>query len=139
MRMPVLALAAFALAGPLAAQSRVPDMAALDWNRDGAMDLEEAYIAAWSLWTAIDPETYLQTEALHNQPETLKIYQLGGRLEGTAYVAANPDDDHGITRDEYRVVVQQRFEEADSDHDGSIDGAEFATEAGQSLLAVIQI
>ena len=64
---------------------------------------------------------------------TLDIKELQGRLSLQEFAAADPDKDKTLTRDEYLMVVEQRFKSADTDNDGTVSASEIQTPAGHAL------
>src|SRR5258708_7779347 len=52
--------------------------------------------------------------------------------------AADPDHDGTLTKDEYLAVVEQRFNAANQDSDGTLDAKEFGTKSGQSLMRLLR-
>ncbi len=111
------------MAGPM-----VPDMATLNPDGDGTVDLAEALAAGAKLYAAINTDG----------DETLEPDETTGRVEGDDWTAANPDGDETLEMDEWNAVIEARLKAADPDNDGSVDEAEFATPEGQKLLQVIQ-
>lgn len=119
---------ATALSNPAAAQARVPDMAALNPDNDGTVDLDEAQKAADALWAKLNTDG----------DETLEPGELTGRVDQAEFDAANPDGDQTLEKSEWTALVESRFKAADPDNDGTVDEQEFGTEAGQKLLALLQ-
>ncbi len=110
-----------------AAGAQTPDMATLDPDNDGSVDLDEAHNAANALWLKLNPDG----------DETLEGDELTGRLD-PADAQVNPDGDQTIEMDEWMAVVDARFKAADANGDDVVDTAEFGSEAGQSLLKLLQ-
>jgi Ca2+-binding EF-hand superfamily protein len=69
---------------------------------------------------------------------TLDTRELRGRLNAKAIVAADPDKDGTIDKNEYLSVVEQRFKAADPDNDGTVDAKELASPAGKALRRLLQ-
>ena len=57
---------------------------------------------------------------------------------GADFVAADPDKDGTLSKDEYLKVVENRFKAADPDNDGTLDEKELRLRAGQALLRLLQ-
>ena len=68
---------------------------------------------------------------------TLDVKELKGRLTQQEFIAADPDKDGTLSKDEYLAVVEKRFKAADPDNDGTVSAAEFKTAAGRSLSQVL--
>jgi hypothetical protein len=69
---------------------------------------------------------------------TLDARELHGRLSAKELKAADPDHDGTLTMDEYLAVVEQRFNAANKDSDGTLDAKELATPAGRALLKLLR-
>ena len=118
---------------------RANPIQALDPDNDGTVDLAEAKKAGSDLFDKLD----------HDHDGTLDKRELAGRLSAKELAAADPDrvppdrqdrTDHDgtLTKDEYLAVVEQRFNAANSDSDGTLDAKELATKAGRSLLRLLK-
>ena len=69
---------------------------------------------------------------------TLDRRELAGRLTAKELAAADPDHDATLTKDEYLAVVEQRFNAANADGDGTLDAKELTTKAGQKLMRLLK-
>ncbi|MGY3234921.1 hypothetical protein ACVWZ4_004611 [Bradyrhizobium sp. USDA 4472] len=62
-----------------------------------------------------------------------------GRLTAKELAAADdPDHDGTLTLDEYLAVVEQRFNAANPDGDGTLDAKELNSRAGRALLRLLR-
>jgi hypothetical protein len=59
-------------------------------------------------------------------------------LSAKELAAADPDHDGTLTKDEYLAIVEQRFNAANADSDGTLDAKELATKAGQKLMRLLK-
>jgi len=59
-------------------------------------------------------------------------------LSAKEFAAADPDHDGTLTWDEYLAVVEQRFNAANSDKDGTLDARELNSHAGQALMGLLK-
>jgi EF hand len=123
--------AASVFAGPMPAFAKskgASPVQALDTDKDGTVDLQEAKKAASDLFDKLD----------RDHEGTLDKRELAGRLSAKELAAADPDHDGTLTKDEYLAIVEQRFKAANADNDGTLDAKEFSTKAGRSLLRLLQ-
>lgn len=104
-----------------------PELAALDPDNDGTIDLKEAQAAASSLFDQLDPD----------KDGTLDRNELKGRLSANELKKADPDRDGTLDKTEFLKVVERRFNAANPDKDGTIDCRELKTTAGQSLMRLL--
>ena len=68
---------------------------------------------------------------------TLNIKEFQGRLGRKDFMGADRDNDQTLSKDEYLAVVEQWFKSADTDGDGSVSAAEFATPTGRALAGLL--
>ena len=61
-----------------------------------------------------------------------------GKLSAKELAAADPDRDGTLTLDEYLAIVEQRFNAANRDKDGTLDARELNTSAGRALLRLLR-
>jgi Ca2+-binding EF-hand superfamily protein len=116
-------------ASPVLAQSsRTDTVRALDTDNDGTIDLAEAKKAASALFARLD----------HDHDGTLSRRELLGRLSEREFAAADPDHDGTLTMEEYLGLVEQRFNAANLDKDGTLDARELDTRTGRALLRLLR-
>lgn len=101
---------------------------ALDPDRDGTVDINEAKTAASALFDRLD----------RDRDGTLDARELRGRLKRKEVAAADPDRDGTLTKAEYLVVIEQRFAAANPDNDGTIDDKELRSKPGKALLRLLK-
>jgi len=53
-------------------------------------------------------------------------------------VAADPDHDGTLTKEEFLAVVEKRFTAADPDKDGTLDRKELRSSAGRALVLLVR-
>jgi Ca2+-binding EF-hand superfamily protein len=99
-----------------------------DADHDGTVDLAEAKKAAADTFTKLD----------NDKDGTLDFKELSGRLSRKEFAAADGDKDKTLDKDEYLMLVEQRFKAADADGDGSVSAAEFRTPAGRALARLLE-
>jgi hypothetical protein len=59
-------------------------------------------------------------------------------LNGREFAAADGDHDGSLTLNEYLAVVEQRFNTANRDGDGTLDTKELNSSAGRALLRLLK-
>jgi len=123
----ITGLACTGMAVDASARSHSP-VARFDTDNDGTVDLAEAKKAAGNLFDKLDTD----------KDGTLDIKELKGRLSRKDFVAADPDKDKTLSKDEYLAVVEQRFKAADGDNDGTVSATEFRTRSGRALLQLME-
>jgi EF hand len=130
-RRKTIVIAAMGLIGaatPALARTKKPShVARFDTDRDGTVDLAEAKRAGLNAFDKLDTD----------KDGTLDLKELHGRLSRKEFAAADRDNDKTLSKDEYLVVVGQRFKSADADDDGSMSAAEFDTPAGRALARLL--
>ncbi|RUP11231.1 EF-hand domain-containing protein [Hyphomicrobium sp.] len=134
MKSKLLSAAALAIAGlagisytsPLLAASTT--LSALDPDKDGTVDLQEAKTAAAAVFAKLDPD----------KDGTLDAKELSGRVDAAAIKTADPDSDGTLDQKEYETLVEARFKAADPDGDGTLDDKELTTDAGKSFLLLVE-
>jgi Ca2+-binding EF-hand superfamily protein len=128
----LLTLAAAALTAgalpALAASRRTDPIRMFDTDNDGTLDLAEAKKAAAALFAKLD----------RDHDGTLDQRELRGRLNAREFAAADLDHGGTLTSDEYLAVVEQRFNAANPDKDGTLDAKELNTVAGRALLRLLR-
>ena len=104
-----------------------------DKDNDGTIDIEEAKAAAAALFDKLDI----------NHDGTLTQEELGDRATVTQTSSPSPNPYkqfavYTMTKDDYLALTERRFKLADQEHDGKLDAKELESEAGQSLLKLLQ-
>lgn len=122
----VTGLVSLSFTGPLLAESA--SLSALDPDKDGTVDLQEAKTAAASVFAKLDPD----------KDGTLDAKELSGRVDAASIKAADPDSDGTLDQKEYESLVEARFKAADPDGDGTLDDKELTTDAGKSFLHLVE-
>jgi hypothetical protein len=123
----VIGLGAVTYSAPATAATANP-LTALDPDRDGTVDLNEAKTAAGALFDRLD----------RDHDGTLDGRELRTRLSAKELAAADPDRDGTLTKAEYLAVVEQRFKAADPDNDGTLDRKELRSRTGRALLRLVR-
>jgi hypothetical protein len=122
------AIGVFGSASPTLAKSNKPSaVERFDSDHDNTVDLAEAKKAASDTFGRLDGD----------KDGTLDFKELGGRLSGKEFAAADGDHDKTLDKDEYLALVEHRFKSSDADGDGSVSAAEFGTPAGRALLRLL--
>lgn len=101
---------------------------ALDTDKSGTLDIEEAETAAARVFLALD----------RDKDGTLNADELAGRLDAAAFKDHDPDNDGTLDHNEYAKVVAIRFKAADADGNGSLDAKELNAPAGMTLQKLIR-
>jgi len=105
-----------------------------DKDGDGTIDLKEAKAAAAAMFDTLDVD----------HDGTLTNKELGGRAEVLRQLMPSPNPykmfavEGSMTRDDYLSLTETRFKLADTDNEGKLDAKELDSEAGQSLLKLLQ-
>lgn len=121
-------LAAGVTASAPALAARPASFEAIDRDRDGTIDLDEAKRAAGQLFDQLD----------RRRTGTLSRAQLGrGRVTVAQFSWADRDHDGTLTKDEYLALVEREFRAADPDNDGTVSRAEFKSRAGLPLRRLL--
>ena len=124
----LLAAGVTAPASALARAGRPASFEAIDRDRDGTIDLDEAKRAAERLFDQLD----------RRRTGTLSRAQLGrGRVTVAQFSWADRDHDGTLTKDEYLALVEREFRAADPDKDGTVSRAEFKSRAGLPLRRLL--
>src|SRR5215475_3944333 len=101
---------------------------AIDRDRDGTIDLDEAKRAAARRFDLLD----------RRRTGELSRAALGrGRLTVAQFSGADRDHDGTLTKDEYLTLVEREFRAADPDGDGTVSRAEFKSRAGLPLRRLL--
>jgi hypothetical protein len=105
-----------------------PDLASLDTDKDGSLDLAEAKTAAGVLFSFLD----------RDKNGSLDARELTGYLDQKTFAAADHDLKGSLDQEEYFAVVEARFKAANKDEGATLDAAELNTPAGERLLILIR-
>jgi Ca2+-binding EF-hand superfamily protein len=100
---------------------------ALDPDKDGTVDLNEAKTAGSALFDKLDVD----------HDGTLDRKELTDRISAEDWKIADPDNDKTISKDEYLAFVEVAFKRANPDNDGTVDAKELKTPAGRALLRLL--
>ncbi len=73
-----------------------------------------------------------------DRDKTLDYGEVRGHLGKKAFIAADPDKDTTLTKEEYVEMAEKLFKAADTDSDGVLDARELRSLAGQALLRLLQ-
>jgi hypothetical protein len=112
----------------LASGGRPASFEAIDRDRDGTIDLDEAKRAAVLLFDQLD----------RHRTGKLSRRQLGyGRMTLAEFSWADRDHDGTLTKDEYLALVERQFRAADLDRDGTVSRAEFKARSGLPLRRLL--
>jgi hypothetical protein len=103
-------------------------IAAIDTDKDGTIDENEAKAAAGTLFDKLDAD----------KDGALDEKELQGHMTKRQFAEADPDNDKTLTRDEYLVFVTKAFRAANRDGDSTIDANELGTPAGRALLLLMR-
>lgn len=123
-----IAILCGAVSPVLAGPRRTEAIRMFDTDNDGTLDLAEAKKAASAAFAKLD----------RDHDGTLDRRELMGRLSEREFAAADPDHDGTLTMEEYLGVVEQRFNAANLDKDGTLDAKELDTKAGRALLRLLK-
>jgi Ca2+-binding EF-hand superfamily protein len=102
-------------------------IAALDKDHDGTLDLAEAKDAASALFDKLGKD----------KDGTLDAKEVGRRIGKKEFKEADPDNDGTLSKDEYLALVEKLFNAADADKDGTLDAKELRSKPGRALLRLI--
>src|SRR6516225_7941813 len=102
-------------------------LAAIDGDKDGTIDENEAKAAAGALFDKLDAD----------KDGTLDEKELQGHVTRTQFREADPDNDKTVSKDEYIVFVTKAFRAANRDSDSTVDARELGTPAGRAFLLLL--
>jgi Ca2+-binding EF-hand superfamily protein len=106
----------------------MPSFEAIDRDRDGTIDFDEAKRTAERLFDQLD----------RRQAGKLSRAELGrGRLTVAQFNSADRDHDGTLTKDDYLGLVEREFRSADTDRDGTVSRAEFKSRGGLPLRRLL--
>lgn len=99
----------------------------LDTDNDSTVDITEAKKAASTLFDRLDAD----------HDGTLDAIELRGRLSEGEIIAGNPSRNKTLTKDQYLAIVDERFNAADSNHDGKLDIQELSSLSGDAIVKLL--
>ncbi len=99
-----------------------------DTDNDGTLDLAEMETAAGAAFDRLNKD----------QDTTLEYNETNGQLSKKAFIAADPDKDNSLTKDEYIAMAEKLFKAADLENDGTLDARELRSKAGRALRRLLQ-
>jgi Ca2+-binding EF-hand superfamily protein len=102
-------------------------IAALDKDHDGTLDLAEVKDAASALFDKLEKD----------KDGTLDAKEVGRRIGKKEFKEADPDNDGTLSKDEYLALVEKLFNAADADKDRTLDAKELRSKPGRALLRLI--
>jgi hypothetical protein len=94
----------------------------------GTLDLAQTEAAAALAFDRINKDS----------DTTLDFDEAKGRLSKKAFLAADPDADKTLSKDEYIAMAAKLFSAADTDGDGVLDKKELTSHAGRALMRLLQ-
>jgi len=103
-------------------------LAAIDGDKDGTIDENEAKAAAGALFDKLDAD----------KDGTLDEKELQGHMTKRQFAEADPDNDKTLTSDEYLVFVTKAFRAANRGGDRTVDADELGTPAGRALILLLR-
>jgi len=102
--------------------------AAIDRNRDGTINLDEAKRAAERAFRRLDRRRVGQLSRAQLGPRRLTVAQFSW---------ADRDHDGTLTMNEYLALVEREFRAADRNRDGTVSRAEFHSRDGLPLRRLL--
>lgn len=102
--------------------AKFSQIAALDKDHDGTLDLAEVKDAASALFDKLEKD----------KDGTLDAKEVGRRIGKKEFKEADP-----LSKDEYLALVEKLFNAADADKDGTLDAKELRSKPGRALLRLI--
>jgi hypothetical protein len=117
-----------AVSSALASGGRPASFEAIDRDRDGTIDLDEAKRAAALLFDQLDR---------HRTGKLSRTLLGRGRMSLAEFSWADRDHDGTLTKDEYLALVERQFRAADLDRDGTVSRAEFHARSGLPLRRLL--
>jgi Ca2+-binding EF-hand superfamily protein len=127
----LLVIGTFPAAGQVQAQRPNVDAFLEQWDtdHDGTLSLFEVQKAAIARFKEID----------RNHKGHLSRSQLAGVLNFQQFRKADKDKNRTLDQDQFLSVVERLFQNADADHDGTLDRKELRTASGRTLLRLFAI
>lgn len=95
---------------------------------DGTLDLAEMEAAAAAAFDKLNTDS----------DTTLDYDEAKGRLSKNTFLAADPDADKTLSKQEYVEMAEKLFNAADSNNDGVLDAKELRSRAAQALMRLLQ-
>jgi hypothetical protein len=99
-----------------------------DTDKDGTLDIAEMQAAAGAAFDRLNKD----------QDTTLEYGEAKGRVSKKAFVAADPDKDNSLSKDEYIAMAEKLFKAADLENDGTLDARELRSKAGRALQRLLK-
>ena len=99
-----------------------------DLDKDGTLDLAEMEAAAGAAFDRLD----------RDRDATLDYSEAKGRVDKNAFLAADPDHDTTLTKEEYIQMAERLFKAADANNEGTLDTRELRSRAGLALQRLLQ-
>ena len=96
--------------------------------KDGTLDLAQMEAAAAAAFDQLNKDS----------DTTLDYDEAKGRLSKNAFLAADPDADKSLSKQEYIEMAEKLFSAADVNNAGVLDAKELRSRAGQALLRLLQ-
>jgi Ca2+-binding EF-hand superfamily protein len=100
----------------------------LDRDSDRTLDLEEVKNAASAVFDRLDKD----------HEGALDRKELGSRIGGKEFSAADTDHDGSLTKDEYLALAEELFKKADANNEGTLDAKELRSKAGRALERLLR-
>jgi len=97
-------------------------------TKDGTLDLAQVEAAAAAAFDRLNKDS----------DTTLDYDEAKGRLSKKAFLAADPDADKSLSKQEYIEMAEKLFSAADVNNAGVLDAKELKSRAGQALLRLLQ-
>ncbi len=98
-------------------------------NNDGKLTLDQANKAAEARFLILDTD--------HDGTVDEKEIVPGG-VSTQEFQAVNPDKDKTLDKTEYKNLVKQKFDAADTNHNGSLTKDKLDSPAGHKLMGLLQ-
>lgn len=95
---------------------------------DGTLDLAQMEAAAAAAFEKLNKDG----------DTTLDYSEAKERLSRDAFLAADPDADKTLSKQEYVEMAEKLFNAADTNNNGVLDAKELRSHAGQALLRLLQ-
>jgi hypothetical protein len=99
-----------------------------DTDKDGTLDLAEMQAAAGAAFDRLNKDG----------DATLAYGEAKGHVDKKAFIAADPDDDTTLTKEEYVEMAEKLFKAADINNEGTLDARELRSRAGRALRRLLE-